>query len=136
MGSFSDYLENKILDHIFGASAYTPPETVYIALCTSAPTDASTGSDIVEATYTGYARKAVTNNKTNFNSASAGSVSNAVEQVFAECTAGSSTITHFAVLDASTGGNMLAWGALSTSKTITTGDTPKFAAGDLVATLD
>lgn len=136
MGSFSDYLENKILDHIFGAVSFTPPATIHIALLTGAPTDASTGSNITEANYTGYARKAVTNNKTNFGNAASGSVSNAVEQIFAECTGGSSTITHFAICDAASGGNVIAWGALSTSKTITTGDTPKFAAGDLVANLD
>lgn len=136
MGSFSDYLENKLLDHVFGGGDYTRPTTLYMALLTSAPNDASTGSNISEANYTGYTRKAVTNNATNFPAASGGAKSNGTEIVFAECTGGSSTITHFAIVDADAGGNVIGWGALSTSKQITAGDTPKFAVGDLDITLD
>lgn len=136
MGSFSDYLENEVLDHIFSAATWTPPVTLYLALCTAAPTDASTGSTLTEANYTGYSRLAVTNNATNWPAASAGAKSNGVAFTFAECTAGTSTITHFAIVDAATLGNVIGWGALTTSKTITTGDTPKFAIGDLDITLD
>jgi len=136
MGSFSDHLENNLLDHVFGGVDYVRPATLYMALLTSAPNDASTGSTIAEATYTGYSRKAVTNNATNFPSASGGVKSNGTEIVFNECTGGSSTITHFAIVDASSGGNVLGWGALSVSKAISAGDTPKFAVGDLNITLD
>ena len=136
MGSFSDYLENKLLDHILGGPDYTRPATVYIALCTAAPTDASTGSTIVEATCTGYARKAVTNNDTNFPAAASGSKSNGVAIEFAKCTALSSVITHFAIVDADTAGNVIGWGALTAQKTIETNDIPRFGIGDLVTTQD
>lgn len=136
MGSKSDYLENEILDHILGGADYSRPASVWLALLTAAPTDASTGSTITEATYTGYARKEITNNATNFPAASSGAKSNGTEIAFAECTAGSSTVTHWALLDASTAGNILYWGALTTSKDISAGDTPKVAVGDLDITED
>jgi len=136
MGSFSDFLENELLDHILGNSAYTPPATVYIALCTAAPTDASTGSTITEATYTGYARASVVNNATNFPAASGGSKSNGTQITFADCTGGSSVITHIAVCDALTAGNVLAWGSLSETKTVTNGDQLIFEISKLTITLD
>lgn len=136
MGSFSNYLENKVLDHIFGGSDYIRPTPLYIALATATIDDSTTGTTITEPNYTGYARISVTNNATNFPVASGGSKSNGTEIVFAECTGGSSTITHFAILDAATLGNILGYGSLTTQKQITTGDTPKFAIGDLTITLD
>jgi len=54
--SFSNYLENEILDHIVGKTSYTMP-TAYIALCTSDPTDAGTGASMNEVANSGaYAR--------------------------------------------------------------------------------
>lgn len=135
-GSFSDYLENKLLDHVFGAVAYSAPATIYVALLTAAPTDASTGSTITEANYTGYARKSMTNNKTTFSTSSGGALSNAAAITFAQCTAGSSAVTHFAIVDAASGGNILAWGDLTVSKTITSGDIPEFAATSLSISLN
>jgi len=44
MGSFSDFLENELLDHVFKTGAYTAPTNIYVALCTSTPDDADTGS--------------------------------------------------------------------------------------------
>lgn len=135
-GSFSNFLELEILDQIFGAAAYTAPATLYFALCTAAPDDASTGSTITEANYTGYARKAMTNNKTTFGNAAAGAVANAAAITFDQCTAGSSTVTHFAIVDAASNGNVLAWGDLSTQKAISAGDIPEFAIGALTISLD
>ena len=54
MGGFSDYWENKILDHIFGKGSYTPP-TIYVGLSTADPTD--DGSGLAEPSGNGYARK-------------------------------------------------------------------------------
>lgn len=136
MASFSDFLELELLDHVFGGADYTRPATVYMALCTSAPTDASTGSTLTEANYTGYARKAVTNNNTNFPAASSGSKSNGTAIVFDPCTGGSSTVTHFAIVDASSGGNVLGWGALTAQLAVSNGITPEFGVGALTITLD
>lgn len=136
MAGFSDFLENEILDHIFGGADYSRPATVYIALLTAAPNDASTGSNITEANYTGYARKAVTNNATNFPAAASGSKSNGAAITFDQCTGGSSTITHFAILDAASNGNVLGWGALTAQLEVSNGITPEFGIGQLTITLD
>ncbi len=131
MGSFSDYWENEMLDHIFGKGSYTPP-TIYVALSTADPTDA--GSGLSEPSGNGYARKQTS--ASNWDAASGGALDNANDIAFNEATGSWGTITHFALMDAASGGNMLAHGALSESKTIGSGDTAKFAAGDLDVSLD
>jgi hypothetical protein len=131
MGSFSDYWENEILDHIFGKGSYSPP-TIYVALSTADPTD--DGSGIAEPSGNGYAR--VQTQASDWNAASAGSLYNANDIMFPEATGNWGTISHFALFDAASGGNMLAHGALSESKSVGAGDTAKFAAGDLDVSLD
>jgi len=64
MGSFTDFLENELLDHVFGNAAYTSPATLYIGLSTSTITDA--GGNVTEPVGGSYARVPVTNNATNF----------------------------------------------------------------------
>ena len=132
--SASDYLENKVLDHIFGKASYTAPSNLYVALCTEAPTDASTGSTIVEANYTGYARKQTS--PSDWDAAASGLTDNANAIAFAACTGGSSDVTHFALVDAAADGNVIFWGALASSLAVSAGITPEFAAGDLDVTCD
>lgn len=134
MSKASDYLENKLLDHIVGKTSFTMPSSVYVALCTSAPTDASTGSTLTEANYTGYARKLTSGS--DWATAASGATSNAAAIAFAACTGGSSTVTHFALVDASSAGNVLVWGALTSSLAVSNGITPQFAIGDLDITCD
>ena len=129
MGSKSDYLENKILDHVLKNTAYTSPTTVYVALYTATPSDTGGGT---QCTGTGYARVAAT-----FGAASGGSSSNSAAVDFG--TAGAAnwgTLTSFGIFDASTNGNLLYWGALTANKTPASGDNVKFAIGDLVVTED
>lgn len=134
MASKSDYLENKVLDHCLGDGSFTMPAAVYLALCTVVPTDASTGATITEANYTGYARKQIA--ASDLSAASSGSKTNSSAITFADCTAGSSTVVGFAIVDASTNGNILYWGTV-TSKTIDTSNTPATVAiGGLVITED
>lgn len=136
MASFSDYAENKVLDHVLGKTSFTMPTTVALALCTVVPTDASTGATITEANYTGYARKVIA--AADLNAASSGSSSNANAITFAACTGGSSTIIGWAIVDNSTtgAGNVLVWGTC-TSTVISTTQTPAtIAVGGLVVTLD
>ncbi len=126
MGGFSDYWENKILDHIFGKGSYTPP-TIYVGLSTVDPTD--DGSGLAEPSGSGYARTQTS--ASDWNAASNGSLYNASDITFAQATGSWGTITHFALFDAATAGNMLAHGVLSQSKTIGNSDTARFQAGDL-----
>ena len=136
MGSFSDYLELEILDHILGGGDYTRPATVWIGLWTSALSDTSTGSSAGEVSGGAYARVSVTNNLTNWPAASSGAKANGTAITFTQATASWGTVTDFAILDASTAGNILGWGTLTQSKAIGDGDTAAFAIGDLDVTLD
>lgn len=134
--SFSDYAELKIIDHVNGKTSFTMPATVAMALTTVVPTDASTGASITEATYTGYARKAIAAG--DWNAAAAGNATNANAIIFAACTAGASTIIGFAICDSSTigAGNILYWGTV-TSKVIDTSNTPPTVAiGGLSISVD
>jgi hypothetical protein len=131
MGGFSDYWENKILDHIFGKGSYTPP-TIYVGLSTADPTD--DGSGLAEPSGNGYAR--VQTSACNWNAASNGTLDNSSDIIFTQATGNWGTITHFALFDAATAGNILAYGALSQSKSISESDTAKFEAGDLNISLD
>ncbi len=120
--SKSDATENAVLDHFLGkTNRAVSSGACYIALCTVVPTDASTGSSLTEATYTGYARKQVV--AAEWNAAAAGVSTNSAQQQFAACTAGASTIIGFALCDAASAGNVLYWGTV-TSKVIDTSNTP------------
>jgi len=126
VSAFSNYLENKVLLHVFGGTAYTAPATLYLAIYTVAPTDTGGGT---ECNGTSYARQTVTFTVTN----DTASNTSAVEFP----TAGSSwgTIVAVGIFDQSTSGNLLAYGNLTTSKTIASGDVLRVPAGDLDITL-
>lgn len=135
--SASNALENAILDHILGGPDYERLGTVYIALHTSDPGEAGTGSTN-EASGTNYARVAVTNNDTNFPAASSGSKSNAVAIEFPTPGSGGwGTVTHVSVTAASSGASAILFSAaLAVAKTINQDDTVSFGIGDLVFTAD
>ena len=131
MGSFSDYWENEILDHLFGKGNYTPP-TICVGLSTADPGD--DGSGLSEPSGNGYARAATA--AADWNAATGGALDNANAIEFAEATGSWGTVTHFALFDAVGDGNLLAHGTLNQAKTIAGGDTARFAAGDLDVSLD
>ncbi len=133
MAGKSDYLENKVLDHIYGATAYTAPTTIYVALFTATPSDSGGGTEVTGGS---YARASITNNTTNFPNASGGSKSNGTKITFATSTASWGTVTHFALFDASTAGNMLYFGALDNPQTIGINNIFQLTAGSLVITED
>jgi len=129
MSQMSDYLEAKLLEHVFKATSYTSPATVYLALFTSATDDASGGTEV---SGNGYGRQPIT-----FGAAQspAGTIQNSGLVAFPSASpSGWGTVTHFAIYDASTNGNRLVWGALSASKTINAGDRIEFAIGDITIT--
>lgn len=132
MGSFSDFWENEVLDHIFGKGVYTPPTNIFVALSTADPTDS--GGSIAEPAGGSYARKSTA--PADWDAAASGALDNGNAITFVEATGDWGTITHFALFDALSAGNMLAHGALSASKAIDNGDTASFAVGDLDVSLD
>lgn len=137
MSGFSDAFEQNILDHyLLGAAdgaAFTNA-TAYLVLCTADPGEAGTAVTN-EATYTGYARVAVTKS-TGFQR-SGSTVSNVGTVAWPTCTAGSNTITHWAMVSTASGaGTQILSGALSASLAVSAGITPQATAGQLTVTLD
>lgn len=132
-GSKSDYLENELLDHVLGNSAYSAPATIYVALYTVAPTDSGGGTEVSGGA---YAREAVTNNLTNWPAASGGTKQNGTAITYSQATADWGTVVAFALFDASSGGNMLYWGDLTASKSVELGDTAEFAINGITITED
>ena len=127
--SFSNHLETEILDHVFGGNAYTAPATLYLALHTANPDEDGSGTE-VSTSGTAYARETVAFTV----SGNTATTSAAVE--YATATANFGTVSHVGVWDASTAGNLLAYAALTSSKTIETGDVFRVPAGDLDISLD
>jgi hypothetical protein len=107
----------------------------YISLHTADPTETGTQSTS-EASYTGYARVAVNRTAGGW-TRSASTVSNTALVQFAQCTAGSATVTHFGIgTDLSGAGNLIYKGALTASLSISAGIQPQFAAAQLTVTVD
>lgn len=127
--SFSNFLETEILDHVFGGNAYTAPSTLYVALFTSNPDEDGSGTE-VSTSGTAYARQTATFTVTG-NEATNDS---AIE--YSTATANFGTVSHVGIMDASTGGNLLAYAALTTAKVIETGDVFRIPASYLDITLD
>ena len=145
MAALTDYAENKLIDAIFRAEALGAPATLYFALYTSATDDAGGGTEVTGGS---YARVAVTASLTNFagtqgagttvaSSGTSGTTSNNGAITFPVPTANWGTVTHIAILDASTSGNMWAHGALTTPRNVLLGDgAPSFAISALTFQID
>ena len=139
MSAASNYTEDKTLDFWLKANsaATTAPATVYVALFNSDDSAGGTADNLEAGTITdectggAYARQSV-----NFGTVSGGSVSNSGNVTFPAATDGNwGTITHVAVMDASSAGEVLFYGALDTSKTIDSGDTFQITTGNLTVSL-
>jgi hypothetical protein len=126
--SFSNTYETNVLTWTFTSDAVTRPTAWYLGLFTANPDE--DGSGATEISGSGYARKSVAFTV----SGNLATNSGAVE--FDAATGSWGTISHVAVFDASSGGNQIAYAALTTSKAITTDDVLRFPAGDVDITLD
>ena len=125
--SFSDTFETRVLTWVFTNSSATRPTAWYVALFTSAPSDAGGGTEVSGGA---YARQAVTFSVSGNTATNSGAIE------YPTATAGYGTVTHVGIFDASSGGNLIAYAALTASKTIDTGDVLRLPAGDLDVTLD
>lgn len=131
--SFSNYLENAVLNHVFGGTPFTVPTTLYVGLSTTSINDTGV---VTEPSGSGYARVAVANNTTNFPITSNGVKNNATIVTFPESIGNWGTITDFFIADASTAGNILIANAVNVQKLITEGDTVLFGANSITINLD
>lgn len=144
MSNLSNYLENKLIDHILRATAYPVPTAIYVGLFTTASSDAGPGTEVSGGSYArvqvgpGLAAWAATQGGTaGASTGTTGQSSNVADITFPAPTANWGTITHFGLFDAVTGGNLLMQTQLAVPKVVNSGDqAPKFPAAGLTVTLD
>ena len=131
MSSFSDYTENLVLTWLLTSGSATRPTAWYVGLFTAAPSDTGGGTEV---TGNAYARVATGTIGVSGTSPTTATNSAAIE--FAAASGGNwGTVTHAAIFDASTSGNMLAWAELTTARTINDGDVFRIPASSLTITL-
>jgi len=127
MAEMSNYLENALINATLRNTGYTSPTTTFVALYTSDPTDANTGTEVSGGS---YARTAAS-----FGAPSNGTALNDAAIEFPQCTSSWGTVSHIGIMDASTSGNLMYHTALDIAKTIDTGDIFKIAVGSLSVNL-
>ena len=143
--ALSDYAENAAVDSLLRGQTALTPVAVYVALATSASSDAACGTEVSGGS---YARVAVTSSLANWagtqsagstaaSSGTGGTTSNNAAITFPAPTANWGVVTGFCVFDAGTAGNLLFYAALTVNKTVNSGDSaPSFAIGALTFTSD
>lgn len=130
MAALSDYAENLVLNWLMrGEGETSHPTSWHIGLFTAAPNDAGGGTEV---SGNGYSRQAVAWTQA---TGTGGTTSNVDIETFTASGGSWGTITHIGIFDASTSGNLLWHGALTTSKTVADGDSLQFAAGAIDLTL-
>jgi hypothetical protein len=132
MGAFSNYMEDKIVEHFLRNNPTTPPAAVYVGLFESNPGEGATGG--TETSYTNYARQIAAWTALDAN----GQTKNAATVTFPANGNASATvtITHLCLFDSATAGNRLFYAALSAPKTLSPGDVLSFATNAMVFGLD
>lgn len=126
--SYTTYLSNKLLDHFLKTSSFTQPTHIYIALFTTLPDDSGGGTEVSGGSYARVQHDG-------WNAASGSAATNNGAIAFTAATGSWGTVGWVALFDASTSGNMLAWGAVTTAKAYSSGDTASFADATLTVTL-
>jgi hypothetical protein len=122
MSSFSDYLEDAVLNYVFRNTGTPTSTNVYLALYTATPSDTGGGTEV---TGSGYARQL-----TAFDASSGGAITNSAAETFTASGGSYGAVVAIGIFDALTGGNLLAWDGI-TSATITDGDTLTFPIGNI-----
>jgi len=134
MSQMTDYLEAQIRTHIFRTGSFTKPTVLAIALYTAAPGETGGGTEVSGGSYARVQRDPLDANWTAA-SGTDGLTDNAAALTFPTPSANWGVVTHTAILDATSAGNMLLFGALTASKTVNNGDpAPNFPTGALDVT--
>lgn len=144
-GSLTNYAENALVDHIFRGTAYSAstPTNYYVSLYTGACSDATSGTEVTGGS---YARVPIARSTsawtgthgttTGASSGTNGTVGNAASIAFPAATADWGTVSHWGIMDAATGGNLIVCAPLTSTRTITNGSTPSFAPAALTVQID
>lgn len=139
----TNFLRNKVYDHVFRNRSYTVPSNIYVALYTAAPTAAGGGTEVSGGS---YARVHVGPSDTDWtatqggtsgaSSGTDGTGENAATITFPAPTGSWGVVTHVGIFDASTSGNLLWFAQLGQPKTVNSGDpAPTFQAAALQLSL-
>jgi len=134
--SFSNWMENIVLNHIFSKAVYSPGP-LWLGLCTNHPGEGATGGSCNEvANSNGYTR--MQTSSTSWTTAAAGQIANALEIAFPLATGNWGTVKYFVLLNAGTYGigNVLLYGELTTYRQIISGYQAKFPPSSLIVQLD
>lgn len=126
--SMSNYLENKILNHIANKEVYTAPEKCYMALLTSSSTDETIGEEVVALD---YSRKPIV-----FETSTEGILTNSTDIVFDIASENWGTLTSVAIYDAETDGNPLFYADLTAPQEVLQDNQIIFKTGKLTIALD
>lgn len=129
MSAASDFTENLALTYLLTSDSATRPTAWYLGLHTGSPLDDDSGANEISTSGTGYGRQTIGFTVTN------DTASNNATITFSAATSNWGTVSHISVYDAATAGNLLFHGAVTTSKTIETGDTFQVSASNLTITL-
>jgi hypothetical protein len=125
--SFSNTYETHVMNYVFTTTSVTRPTSWYLALFTTNPDEDASGAEVSGGA---YVRQSVTF------TVSGNEATNSAAIEFPTATAAYGTVTHVGVFDASSGGNLISYAALSSSKAVGTGDVFRVPSGDLDFTLD
>ena len=130
MASFTDYTENLVLTYLFTTGSATRPTAWYVGLFTAAPSDTGGGTEVSGSAYARVVTGTISGSGT------ATTFTNAAAIEFAAASGGNwGTIGWAGIFTASTGGTLLAWAPLTTSKAINDGDIFRIPASSLTITL-
>lgn len=131
MSALTDIAENRVLNELFGGASFAIPGTWYLGLLTAAPSDNTSGTEVTSAG-SNYSRVAVLNTTAQWNDASGGVKTNSTIISFSSAAAAWGTVGWVGFYDSSAANATLwVWSALTVSKSIQTGDQPRFASGDI-----
>jgi len=137
MAGLTNYLEDKIWNHVFGSTTYTKPTNWYVGLLTATPSDSAGGTEVSGGS---YARQVCAFTITGTGTAEA---KNTSAITFPTATADWGIIGWVGIYDALTSGNLVAYQNLqksdfstSTTKTVNDGDIFKFNASTIKIQLD
>ena len=133
-GKLTNYAENKMLDHILKVASFTRPTALFLAACDADPGETATGGSISEPSGGNYARRP----NDDWGAAASRAAANDAAVTFATATALWGAMGYFAILDTLTlaTGNVIAYGAISPARTISTGDQMIIAIGDEDVSVD
>lgn len=123
--SFTNYLEDKVLNHVFGGTAYTAPSALYVGLFTAEPNETGGGTEV---SGNGYARQSVA---MSVSGTSPTEADNDAAIEFPAATGSQGTVSHAGVFDALTGGNLLAYATLTDPDDFTTANPKAIGSGDI-----